>query len=377
MSAGKYRQEHNCLNCGQHVEKHYCSNCGQPNLELKENFWQFISHSIAHYFHFDNKFFQTLKPLLIEPGQVTLDYLAGKRARYINPVSMYIFVSIVYFIVVPIKLTHNKEEKHKNTGQSKARLEITKLTDVLQEEDLNIDPNSVLGKTTALMSKKITIKEFKALGYNDQLKEIKTLEHRKDSLKTDEFDDLLDAFRGYNIIKQDSTYESYLARQQKLKDNEKDDWFERILKKREIAVNQKSSSGDWSVKEELEHYRPKQYFLLMPLLALMIMWNFRKNHIFYLDHLIFTIHGTTAFFILQIFTTPLIRMFGKGSLMGNLIQMAVVVGIAWYMFKALTVFYQRPRKVTIRKMITLIILYFIAFAFSEWIIERSIYYFLA
>eukprot|EP01133_Synstelium_polycarpum_P017306 gene17306-20646_t len=348
MSAGKYRQEHNCLNCGQHVEKHYCSNCGQPNLELKENFWQFISHSIAHYFHFDNKFFQTLKPLLIEPGQVTLDYLAGKRARYINPIR-----------------------------QSKARLEITKLTDVLQEEDLNIDPNSVLGKTTALMSKKITIKEFKALGYNDQLREIKALEHRKDSLKTDEFDDLLDAFHGYNIIKQDSTYEAYLARQQKLKDNEKDDWFERILKKREIAVNQKSSSGDWSVKEELEHYRPKQYFLLMPLLALMIMWNFRKNHIFYLDHLIFTIHGTTAFFILQIFTTPLIRMFGKGSLMGNLIQMAVVVGIAWYMFKALTVFYQRPRKVTIRKMITLIILYFIAFAFSEWIIERSIYYFLA
>ncbi|RZL45123.1 MAG: DUF3667 domain-containing protein, partial [Pedobacter sp.] len=79
--SGKYRKDHNCLNCGFNVEEHYCSRCGQPNLELKENFWDFISHSIAHYFHFDNKFFQTLKPLITKPGIVTLDYLAGKRAR--------------------------------------------------------------------------------------------------------------------------------------------------------------------------------------------------------------------------------------------------------------------------------------------------------
>src|SRR5690606_6686623 len=129
------------------VEKHYCSDCGQPNLELKENFWQFISHSIAHYFHFDNKFFQTLVPLLTKPGQVTLDYLAGKRARYINPISMYIFVSIVYFIVVPNKLEHKKEavefhSSNKDTGKSTAE----KVSESLEVP--GIDDDSFIGKST-------------------------------------------------------------------------------------------------------------------------------------------------------------------------------------------------------------------------------------
>lgn len=372
--SGKYRKEHNCLNCGQHVEKHYCSNCGQANLELKENFWQFISHSIAHYFHFDNKFFQTLKPLLIQPGQVTLDYLAGKRARYINPVSMYIFVSIVYFIVVPNKLEHKQEKEHSRKSTKNIKAVTEKIKNDLK--DGGFDDDSVVEKSAGYLQEKLEKQEFKSLSFQEQALRISQLQAKKDSAKNDEYDDLLDAYQEYHILKQDSTYDSYLARQQKLPESEKDSWFERIKKKREIAINQKSASGNWSVKEELEHYRPKQYFLLMPLLALFIMWNFRNNRIYYLDHLIFTIHGTTAFFILQIFTTPLRRAFGMDSMMSEVIKFLVVISVAWYMFKALTIFYQRPRKVIIRKMVTLIILYFIAFGLSEWVIERSIYYFI-
>jgi ribosomal protein L37E/cation transport ATPase len=373
--SGKYRKEHNCLNCGQHVEKHYCSNCGQANLEIKENFWQFISHSIAHYFHFDNKFFQTLKPLLIEPGQVTLDYLAGKRARYINPVSMYIFVSIVYFLVVPKKLEHEQEKQQQHETVKNVKAATSDVRKDLKEE--GFDENSFVGKTANFFQKKVNAQEFKSLSFQQQEQQIKQLKATIDTSKTDkeEYEDLLDKYQRYHIIKQDSTYEAYLSRQQKLPENNRDSWFDRILKKREIAINQKSASGNWSVKEELEHYRPKQYFLLMPLLALFIMWNFRKNHIYYLDHLIFTIHGTTAFFIVQIFTVPLRRLLGSGAL-SSMIQFLVVIGIAWYLFKALTVFYQRPKKMIIKKMITLTILYFIAFWISEWIIERSIYYFI-
>lgn len=376
MSAGKYRKEHNCLNCGQTVEKHYCSNCGQPNLELKENFWQFISHSIAHYFHFDNKFFQTLSPLLTKPGQVTLDYLAGKRARYINPVSMYIFVSIVYFIVVPNKLEHKSEaiEIHSSASKDSGKSKVEAIKKSLEEED--IDDNSLIGKSASYLQRKLELADFKSLSFADQQKKINELKHIIDSLKTNEYDDILESYEEYHIIKQDSTYSSYLERQKKLNEADRDSWIDRIFKKREIAINQKSASGNWSVKEELEHYRPKQYFLLMPLLALFIMWNFRRNHIYYLDHLIFTIHGTTAFFISQIVTVPLRRdLFGTESAMSNLIQWAVTIGIIWYLYKALTVFYQRSRKVTIKKMITLCFLYMMASFISEWVIERFIYYF--
>lgn len=376
MSTGKYRKEHNCLNCGQNVEKHYCSNCGQANLELKENFWQFISHSIAHYFHFDNKFFQTLSPLLTKPGEVTLDYLAGKRARYINPISMYIFVSIVYFIVVPNKLEHKTEavEFHSSASKDSAKSKTEALKETLKDED--IDDDSFIGKSASYLQRKLDLVDFKSLSFADQQKKIKELKYTIDSLKTNEYDDVLRSYEKSHIIKQDSTYSSYLLRQQKLNEADRDSWIDRIFKKREIAINQKSASGNWSVKEELEHYRPKQYFLLMPLLALFIMWNFRRNHIYYLDHLIFTIHGTTAFFITQIVTVPLRRdLFGMESSISNLIKWAVIIGIIWYLYKALTVFYQRSRKVTIKKMITLCFLYMMAAFISEWIIERFIYYF--
>lgn len=376
MSTGKYRKEHNCLNCGQNVEKHYCSNCGQANLELKENFWQFISHSIAHYFHFDNKFFQTLSPLLTKPGEVTLDYLAGKRARYINPISMYIFVSIVYFIVVPNKLEHKTEaiEFHSSASKDSAKSKTEALKETLEDGDFEDD--SFIGKSATYVQRKLDLAEFKSLSFSDQEEKITELKHTIDSLKTNEYDDVLRSYEKSHIVKQDSTYSSYLLRQQKLNESDRDSWIDRIFKKREIAINQKSASGNWSVKEELEHYRPKQYFLLMPLLALFIMWNFRRNHIYYLDHLIFTIHGTTAFFITQIVTVPLRRdLFGMESSISDLIKWAVTIGIIWYLYKALTVFYQRSRKVTIKKMITLCFLYMMAAFISEWIIERFIYYF--
>jgi ribosomal protein L37E len=376
MSTGKYRKENNCLNCGQNVEKHYCSNCGQANLELKENFWQFISHSIAHYFHFDNKFFQTLSPLLTKPGEVTLDYLAGKRARYINPISMYIFVSIVYFIVVPNKLEHKTEAVafHSSASKDSGESKVEALKESLKDED--IDDDSFIGKSTSYLQRKLDLADFKSLSFADQQKRINNLKHIIDSSKTNEYDDVLKSYEKYHIVKQDSTYSSYLLRQQKLNEADRDSWIDRIFKKREIAINQKSASGDWSVKEELEHYRPKQYFLLMPLLALFIMWNFRRNHIYYLDHLIFTIHGTTAFFITQIVTVPLRRdLFGTGSTISDLIKWVVIIGIIWYLYKALTVFYQRSRKVTIKKMITLCFLYMMAAFISEWVIERFIYYF--
>ncbi len=174
MSAGKYRKEHDCLNCGSHVESHYCSKCGQPNLELKESFWAFISHSIAHYFHFDNKFFQTLAPLLTKPGQVTLDYLAGKRARYINPVSMYIFVSIVYFLVV-YSPKHVAREKHDDDGVTIEKKKNERVTDsvskALKLAGMPAD-NAIIKKTVKSLDNAIKIKEFKKLGFKAQETEL-------------------------------------------------------------------------------------------------------------------------------------------------------------------------------------------------------------
>ncbi len=94
-----YRKENNCLNCGSTIQGKFCSNCGQENLEIHESFGHMMNHAISDYFHFDHQFFNTIKPLLFKPGYLTNEYMAGKRVKYLHPVKMYIFISIVYFLL--------------------------------------------------------------------------------------------------------------------------------------------------------------------------------------------------------------------------------------------------------------------------------------
>ncbi|KLT64182.1 DUF3667 domain-containing protein [Pedobacter sp. BMA] len=370
MSAGKYRKEHNCLNCGSHVEKHYCSDCGQPNLELKESFWGFISHSIAHYFHFDNKFFQTLTPLLTQPGQVTLDYLAGKRARYINPVSMYIFVSIVYFLVAYSPEHKSKEKEHVSVEtQNKQKAALDSVDKRLGAAGILKHAPGIASDVRQGIKEDIDKGTFKSMTFNQQSAVLADLKKQNKASRSDSLARIITKFSEIHDERNDSTYEAYLNRQKHLPLLEKDNWFERMIKKRSITLGAKSEV----IEETLEHNRPKQYFLLMPLLALFIMWNFRRNHIYYLDHLIFTIHGMTAYFIISIFTQPIIKyIFGTDSIISTIIKIGVVVWICWYMFNALKVFYQRQK--VVGKMLMIFILYYVAFRLTEMIMLNLIYY---
>ncbi len=41
-----------------------------------------------------------MKPLLINPGWLTKEYIIGRRVRYISPLRMYIFISLIFFLVL-------------------------------------------------------------------------------------------------------------------------------------------------------------------------------------------------------------------------------------------------------------------------------------
>lgn len=385
--SGHYRKEKNCLNCGHEVEFHYCSSCGQPNLELKEPFWHFMGHSVAHYFHFESKFWQTLIPLLTKPGQLTLDYLAGKRARYIHPVSLYIFISIIYFLIVPHALGEDEKEQQeqkkytiasaiKENQQNNAKKAAAKKT--LESNRKALDGISpIIGKK---LDKEISPNDlisedqFLGLTFTDQkiyLDSVGKVHAKTTSAKAD---NRLEDLRDLNNVKNDSTYTAYLARQKALPEDQKDSWYLQKTKRIDYGVSGKAKDHKL-VNEEFKKYRPKQYFLLMPLLAFLIMVNFRKNKIYYINHLVFTIHGMTAFFIVSIVTQPLKKyLFGLDSGMSKLIEVAVFCGTVWYLYRGLKLFYNRSRVLTLRKTVTLVFLYTIALFISEAVIKGFIIY---
>jgi hypothetical protein len=64
-----------------------------------------LHDSIHEFLHVDGKIFQTLKMLFTKPGFLTREYLAGRRMRFINPIRLYLTMSVIYFVLASLLLS--------------------------------------------------------------------------------------------------------------------------------------------------------------------------------------------------------------------------------------------------------------------------------
>ena len=88
--------ETNCLNCGAALQGKFCHACGQKAASGHLGMHDF-AHEAAHEFlHLDGKILKTVKMLIIRPGELTREFLAGRRARYISPVRLYLTFSLIF-----------------------------------------------------------------------------------------------------------------------------------------------------------------------------------------------------------------------------------------------------------------------------------------
>jgi len=96
---GKLREDKRCENCGHFVEERFCPECGQENVETRQRFHYLFIHFLEDFVHYDGRFWKTIQYLLFRPAKLTREYLAGKRNRYVPPVSLYIFISFITFFI--------------------------------------------------------------------------------------------------------------------------------------------------------------------------------------------------------------------------------------------------------------------------------------
>lgn len=88
-----------CLNCGTALVGSHCHACGQP-AHVHRTIAAFF-HDLAHgVFHFEGKIWRTLPMLAFHPGQLTRDYIDGKRASYVSPIALFLFCVFLLFAVV-------------------------------------------------------------------------------------------------------------------------------------------------------------------------------------------------------------------------------------------------------------------------------------
>lgn len=89
---------HACENCGHRNAGAYCSACGQSFREINRPFREVIKDFLG-FFSFDTSIFRTIRPFLLKPGFLAREFLNGRRKRYMSPIRLYLFLSIVFFFL--------------------------------------------------------------------------------------------------------------------------------------------------------------------------------------------------------------------------------------------------------------------------------------
>lgn len=95
-----------CLNCDTELTGRYCATCGQEDHSLSVPLHRLVLDFLSDQFQFDARVWRTLHLLIFRPGWLTHEYLLGRRQRHIPPVRLYLFVSIVFFLVAGLLPSH-------------------------------------------------------------------------------------------------------------------------------------------------------------------------------------------------------------------------------------------------------------------------------
>jgi len=120
-----------CPNCGTPPGDRYCGHCGQRVAELRPTLHELVHEAFHELTHVDGKALRTAGLLLFHPGQLTREFVEGKRARSITPIRLYLLASLLFFGLVALQPPGNM------------RVTVSKGHDQLQKaaERLNRDPS--------------------------------------------------------------------------------------------------------------------------------------------------------------------------------------------------------------------------------------------
>ena len=129
-----------CPNCSTSLLGSHCHECGQKKIDADEySLKRFAGRAINDFTDLEsNKVFRTLSALLLRPGLLAVEYLAGRRGTYLGPLKLYLTFSALYFLFAWTVLS----EVRGSSAQRIARHPAT----VSMAKQRGVDPNTFADK---------------------------------------------------------------------------------------------------------------------------------------------------------------------------------------------------------------------------------------
>ena len=324
-----------CLNCGTRLRGQYCTVCGQRSRSRLISLWELISDAFGDLFELDSRLWKTLVPLLRRPGQLTADYLAGRRARFMPPFRSYLVLSLVFFLVAFFdpreSLSFLFEPEPEPTVEEEEQLE-QRIQEVTEE----------LSDAAALAD-----------------------EDAREAPK-DEIEEIAEASGGIAVTIDGDEVENCNVDSSDLAFMP--EWMKKRLtpeRLREVCERTQTAEGGSALARAMLDNIPAALILLLPIMALVLLILYPLSRHYYVEHLLFFVHFHAFFFLLLTLQVLYSRLGNAFGLHDALVVLPIVASsfyVPIYLFKAMRRVYGQGWIVTMVKYLALVTAYGLGFS---------------
>ena len=321
----------NCLNCGEALRGQYCGNCGQRAASRLISIWELLRDAFGDLFEFDSRLWRTLIPLMLKPGQLTLDYLEGRRARYMPPFRTYLVLSVIFFVVA----SFNPRDDFS----------------IFFEPEPPPTPEEQAAQEAAAEQQKL-----------EQQREL-------DSVRA-ELQELADEEDGFNISMggESSGFFDDCENATITGDEDAPEWIRKRFTDERVQeiCRRNQARGVENFADAILDNIPVALIVLLPLMALVLKFLYPLSRRFFVEHLLFFVHFHAFFFLLltcQILFERLAQKLSMTTLSG-IVLVATSFYVPVYLYKAMRRVYAQGHVVTSFKYILLLIAYSVGAAFT-------------
>ncbi len=207
---------------------------------------------MGDYLTVDSKIFRSVKALLFKPGFLTNEYLAGRRARYVSPLRLYLVATFLFFFIVTIN--------------SKIPTEMNRIAD---GQSGTVNKDSLINQIE---------------------------KHGGDSIPASARDKMRNAI--------DSSFK-YPPEKQEIEpgipsSSESKDKISQLIRRKADYLSSLGEKGKRLLWREILNLIPKILFLLLPVFALSLKLLYIRKKAFYVEHLIYALHFHAFIFLILI-----------------------------------------------------------------------------
>lgn len=229
-----------CKNCGSELHGMYCHRCGQYALDVNQTFGQYIKQFFENTYQYDGRMMATFRALFASPGKLTNEFVKGRMNSYMQPLKLYMFMSLILFSFVLLLIDDPADSKDKGQQRVEARSVVSDSVGRVLRDTVLID--MYRGKVEA------------------------------ESLT----DDMVSRVAAQSVdLKKDAEKQEPVDEDDKQK--------EKVLKAR--------------IKGMVQNNVPIVMMFLIPLYALIVRFQYRKKNRKYLDCFVYALHNSTMLLV--------------------------------------------------------------------------------